>query len=98
LFTFSLIMEGTTEKVLQFKMPVKSINNKNFGFVEQKMLFWTLQRFKQLKIYVLTLFLSWKYFSDDLLRGYPLLAYVSIKQICAFPLIKKKMECRLIDI
>jgi len=36
-FMFPLIIEGTTEKVLQFKMPVKSINNKNFHFTEQKM-------------------------------------------------------------
>ena len=38
-FLFSLILEGTTEKVLQFKMPLKSIYNRNFGFIEQKMYF-----------------------------------------------------------
>jgi hypothetical protein len=27
-FSFSLIIEGTTEKVLQFKMPLKQIHNK----------------------------------------------------------------------
>jgi hypothetical protein len=31
---FSLIIEGATEKVLQFIMPVKTIYNKNLGFVE----------------------------------------------------------------
>jgi hypothetical protein len=36
---FSLIIEGTTEKVLQFIMPLKSINNRNFGFIEQKINF-----------------------------------------------------------
>jgi hypothetical protein len=41
---FSLIIEGTTEKVLQFKMPLKSIYNRNFGFIEQNMYFLTLQR------------------------------------------------------
>jgi hypothetical protein len=38
-FAFSLIIEGATEKVLQFIMPVKSIYNKNLGFVGQKMFF-----------------------------------------------------------
>ncbi len=33
---FSLIIEGNTEKVLQFVMPLKSIYNKNLSFVEQK--------------------------------------------------------------
>jgi hypothetical protein len=34
-FEFSLIIEGTTEKVLQFTMPLKSINSKNLCFDEQ---------------------------------------------------------------
>ncbi len=38
-FAFSLIIEGTTEKVFQFIMPLKSIYNRNFGFIEQKMYF-----------------------------------------------------------
>ncbi len=38
-FAFSIFIEGTTEKVLQFIMPVKSIYNKNLGFIEQKMFF-----------------------------------------------------------
>jgi hypothetical protein len=39
IFAFSLIKGGITEKVLQFIMPLKSIYNKNFGFIEQKMNF-----------------------------------------------------------
>ncbi len=35
-FTFSLIIEGTTEKVLQFIIPLKSIYNENLGFSEQE--------------------------------------------------------------
>jgi len=35
-FAFSLIIEGTTEKVLKFIMPLSSIYNRNFGFIEQK--------------------------------------------------------------
>ncbi len=43
IFYILLIIEGTTEKVLQFIMPLKSIYNQNFGFIEHKMYFWTLQ-------------------------------------------------------
>ena len=38
-FVFSLIIEGTTEEVLQFIMPLKSIYNQNLGFIEQEMYF-----------------------------------------------------------
>jgi hypothetical protein len=43
-FSFGLIIEGTTDKVLQFKMPLKSICNQTLGFIEQEMYFETLQR------------------------------------------------------
>ncbi len=36
---FSLIAEGTTEKVLQLTMPLKSINNQNLGLMVQKCIF-----------------------------------------------------------
>ncbi len=38
-FAFSLIIEGTTEKVLKFIMTLKLFYNRNFGFVLQKMYF-----------------------------------------------------------
>jgi hypothetical protein len=38
-FSFSLTIDVTTEKVLQFIMPLKSIYNRNFGLTEQKMYF-----------------------------------------------------------
>ncbi len=38
-FAFWLIIQGTTEKVLQFRMQLKSIYNKNLGFIEQKCVF-----------------------------------------------------------
>ncbi len=38
-FAFSLNIEGTTEKALQFIMPLKSIYNNNLGFIEQKCIF-----------------------------------------------------------
>jgi hypothetical protein len=44
---FSLIKEGTTEKVLKFIAHLKSIYNKNFGLFEQKMFFNPTERFKQ---------------------------------------------------
>jgi hypothetical protein len=37
--TFSLIIEGATEKVLQFKMPLKAVHNRKFGVVEQQCIF-----------------------------------------------------------
>ncbi len=36
IFAFSIIIEGTTEKVLQFIMSLKSIYNKNLGCIVQK--------------------------------------------------------------
>ncbi len=48
IFAYSLIKEGTTEKVLQFIMPLNSIYNQNFGFAEQKNVFLnTIESFKQ---------------------------------------------------
>jgi hypothetical protein len=38
-FAFSLIIEGTTEKALQFIMPHETIFSQNHGFTEQKMYF-----------------------------------------------------------
>jgi hypothetical protein len=47
-FAFSLIIEGTTEKLLQFIMPLQLIYNQNLGFIEQKIKFLnTTERFKQ---------------------------------------------------
>ena len=45
-FTFLLIIEGTTEKVVQFIMPLKSIYNRNSGFIEQKCI---LEKYKKVK-------------------------------------------------
>jgi hypothetical protein len=38
-FAFSLIIEGTTVKELQFKMPLKSIYNKTFALLNKKCIF-----------------------------------------------------------
>ncbi len=61
-FVFSLIKEGTTEKVLQFIMPLKSVYNKIFGFIEQKMYFernsevQTIKNLLMDNIFVMTIF------------------------------------------
>ncbi len=45
-------MEGVTEKVLQFVIQLKSIHNKNLGFIQQKHVFLnTTERLKQEKVY-----------------------------------------------
>jgi hypothetical protein len=50
IFAFSLIIEGTTEKVFQFIMPRKSIYNQNLGFNEKNDVFLnTTEKFKQEK-------------------------------------------------
>jgi hypothetical protein len=38
-WAFSLIIEGSTEKALQFIMAIQSIHDKNFGFVKQNYMF-----------------------------------------------------------
>jgi hypothetical protein len=43
-FTILMIIEGTTEKVLQFILPLKSIYIKKTLFSINKMLFWTLKK------------------------------------------------------
>ncbi len=50
-FTFSLIVEGGTEKVSQFIMPLKSIYNKNFGFIQLKCTFENDRKVKERKEY-----------------------------------------------
>ena len=88
IFTFSLIIEGTTEKVLQFIMPLKSIYSRNFGFIEWKLYFWTLQRVSSKKNPI-----NWHHFWFEKNICWPfrsclLYAYVSTTQICAVPLEK----------
>ncbi len=86
-FAFSLIIEGTTENVLQFMMPFQSIYNRNFGFIEQKMYFWTLQRVSSKKNSI-----NWHHFCHEKnicwpFESCPLYAYVSTTKRCAVPLI-----------
>jgi hypothetical protein len=48
-FTFSLTVEGATEKVWPFIMPLKSIYNKNAGFTQQNVFLNTTEKLKQEK-------------------------------------------------
>ncbi len=66
IFVFSLITEGTTEKVLQFKKSLKPIYNKNFGFIEH---YREVQTIKNLLIDII---LPWKFFSEDLSELLPM--------------------------
>ncbi len=71
-FTFSLIIEGTREKVLQFIMPLKSIYNRNFSFIEQKNVFLnTTESFKQEKLLLIDIILAMKKISVALFRAAP---------------------------
>jgi hypothetical protein len=46
-FLFSLIIEGTTEKVLQLIMPLKSMYNQNLCFIQQNVFLNITEKFKQ---------------------------------------------------
>ena len=48
-FAFSLIIEGTTEKVRKLIMPLKSIYSQNLGFIEQKCIFEHYREFQARK-------------------------------------------------
>jgi hypothetical protein len=59
-FAFSLIIEGTTEKVLQFIMPLKSIYSTNFGFIEQKRIFVDYREFQARKTLLIDIIFATK--------------------------------------
>jgi hypothetical protein len=60
LLAFSLIIEGTTEKVLQFIVVLKSIYNKNLGFIE--VFLNTIERFKTRKTLINIFMVMGKFF------------------------------------
>ncbi len=51
-FTFSLIIDGATEKILPFTMPLKSVFNRNFVFIKQKCIYEHFLRVKTIKRYI----------------------------------------------
>ena len=68
-FAFWLIIEGATEKVLQSIMQVKLIYNKNLGFIEQKMYFWTLSWGSNKKKFIHWHHFCLDFFSNDLFKA-----------------------------
>jgi len=66
-FYFSLIIEGTTERVLQFIMPIRSIYNQNIGFIEQILFFELYRRVQTMRnllidiIFVMKIFFWWPF-------------------------------------
>ncbi len=70
-FEFSLIIEGSTEKVLQFIMPLKSVYNKNLGFIEHKCIFERYREVQTIKTLLTDIIFATKKNSDDLFRVAP---------------------------
>ncbi len=85
---FSLIKEGTTEKVLQFIMPLRSIYNQNLGFIEQNCIFEHLQRGSNNKESINSHYFCHENIFLVTFSELPLQAYVSITQRCTVPLRK----------
>jgi hypothetical protein len=96
-FAFSLIIEGTTEKVLQFKMLLKAICNRNFGFIEQTKLFLkTTESFKQEKLYELTSF-SPQNISVDLFRVAPYMLMLLLHKDALFHWVLSLARCQCLS-
>ncbi len=70
-FAFSLIIEGTAEKVLQFMFPLKSIYNINFGLIEQKCIFEHCREFQARKTLFIGIIFATKKISVGLFRAAP---------------------------
>jgi hypothetical protein len=68
-FAFSLIKEGTTEKVLQFKMPLKSIYNKTLASSNKKCIFEHNRGVQTIQNLLLDMIFVIIFFSGDLFRA-----------------------------
>ncbi len=62
---------GHHKKVLQLKMPLKSIYNMNFGFIEQKYIFEHYKEIETRKNLLIDFIFVMKKNSDDLFRAAP---------------------------
>jgi hypothetical protein len=71
-FAFSLIIEGTTEKVLQFIMPLESVYNRNFGFIEQKLNFEHYREFQARKTQLIDIIFAMKKYITTFLELPPI--------------------------
>ncbi len=71
-------------------MPLKSICNRNVGFIEQKMYFWTLQRVSSKKNSIKQhYFCAWKKISVDLFRAAPYMFMLVLHKDALFNWISK---------
>ncbi len=70
-FAFSLIIDGITNKVFQFIMPLKPIYNRNFGFIEQKIYFEHYRQFQARNTLLIDIIFAMKKISVDLFRAAP---------------------------
>jgi hypothetical protein len=70
-FAFSLIIEGTTEKVLQYIMPLKSIYNKTLVLLNKKCTFEHYREVETRKNLLIDSIFVLKNISDDLFRFAP---------------------------
>jgi len=85
-FAFSLIIEGTTEKVLQFIMPIKSIYNRNLVSLNNKCIFEHYREFQARKTLVIDIIFAIIKKIHRPFQSCPLYVYVSSTQRCAVPL------------
>ncbi len=86
-FAFSSIIEGTTEKMLQFKMLLKSIFDRNFGFIEQKKcIFEYCREFQASKTLLIDIIFAMKKNSIDLFRAAPYLLILVLHRDVLFSL------------
>ncbi len=84
---------GTTEKVLQFLMPLKSIYNKNLGFIEQKHIFEHYKEVQTIKNVLIDIIFIVFFFLMTLFRAapYSLMLVFNNKERCAVPLNNVKL-------
>jgi hypothetical protein len=83
-FAFSSIIEGTTEKVLQFIKPHMSIYNINLGFIEKKCIFEHYREFQARKTLLIDVIFAMKKNYVDLFRAAPCMLILVLHQDAPF--------------
>ncbi len=83
-FEFSLIIEGTTEKVLQFIMRLLSIYNKNLSFIEHKCIFEHYREVQTIKTPLTEIIFVTEKISEDLFRAAPFMLMLVLQKDALF--------------
>jgi hypothetical protein len=86
--TFLLIIEGTTEKVLQFIMPMKAVDSRKISFIRQKCVFehcWECETKKRL---LNDIILVIKHYCSNLFRAAPYMILVALHKDVRFHYLK----------